>query len=135
MSLFPGQLSGIRGGKGLWGHPEKTGGLGGHTGSHASLHTAVIPPDPIDFRIPAFKKSRAASMLDHPYEGELAFSTSNGFENQKYRLLRTLAKSEVGYCTILHSCFASSARLKLCKSRKPSPPLSRDVHILSHAIQ
>ena len=76
-----------------------------------------------------------AIKLRHTYDGELAGVTATGVESRKYRPFKTLARREDGYWISLQSCFASNARLKLLKSRKPSPPLSRGMQIFFQAIQ
>ena len=104
---------------GFWIGATPVGGLGGFEGIQGSSHTLVFYPDPIDFLRPDFSSGLVAIRLRHTYDVWLTFSTSIGLELQKYIPFSTLASSEEGYCTSRHSCFASKARLKFFRSRKP----------------
>lgn len=86
-------------------------------------------------RSPAFKRFLAASKLLHTYDGLYPIFASNRLPPSKYFSANNKLTRELGFCTILHPCFDSIAKLKLCISLKPRPPHCFAIPIFSHFNQ
>jgi len=94
----------------------------GEEGSQLSFHTFMLSPSPTLHTRPSSSTPLAWQILLHAKEGLLPkLALKNGTEG-KYFSFNIWATKESGFCIIHHPCFASSARLKTSRSRKPIPP-------------
>ena len=85
--------------------------------------------------VPFFRSSRPSSMpfqVGEEFDGKLV---SSRFPWGKYFALSNLAQRLSGLCRRRQACLARRAWLKRARSRKPMPPLSFGLVILSQASQ
>ena len=80
-------------------------------GNHLSFQILICSPFPTTHLDLETTTSFAARMLRQTYEGLLPSTASLKGLSAKYLALNTLCTKELGFCWILHPCFARRARL------------------------
>ena len=106
-------------------------------GIHLSCHTLILFPFPTYHLMPLCTMLCAAIKLLHAQDGLRPIVASAKLQCGKYFALYTRLNRELELVKSRHPCLAKRAKLKLLKSRKPSPPLSSGTHIasqLNHAV-
>ena len=105
------------------------------TGIHALCCTQILFPYPTLHRKPIFRRCFPSQMLCQMYDGRWPSFACMKDVFLKYLARKTLATREWGFCTSLHPCLASSAKLTASRSLKPSPLSTFILHRDSHFFQ
>jgi len=107
--------------------------LGG--GSHLSFQILIFSPFPTLHCNPSNKTPIAYKIFLQAYDGLYPNEASKNSPCGKYLSFITRATRESGFLSNRHPCFASRARLKSSKSRKPIPHFFFEAPSLVQLIQ
>lgn len=104
-------------------------------GIHLSSQIETVDPSPTRFTKPLLRASLPATITGQVAHEDFGALACRKPVSWKYLAFKTLTQKEFGLLINLHPCLSKSARLNICKYRKPIQPLTFGVASESEEIQ